>query len=969
MTEVSISNLVANHFPAFYQEEGPNLIAFIQAYYEYLEQSGNAIHEARSLLSYRDIDTTLDKFILFFKEKYLKNIQFDIATNKQLLIKNSLDLYRAKGTPRAASLFFKLIYGLDSSVYFPANDIFKLSDGDWYKPQYLEVTATERNIDYVGKQITGIKSGATAFVEKYIKRRMNRGFVHILYVSNISGTFINNEVLKSDTIYNDSPKVLGSVNQAIVENSGQNFNIGDIVSIDSFKGKGALGRVSSTKNTTGIVDFTLEDGGYGYTTNAHCLVSEKVIELSNVVSSNSQYFKLFDQVKQPLSNLKFTSASGLIYAGDSLTSYSNNVPVATAIVLSSDQTNSISNSELFLSVTSGAFSNTRLIYTSGNAVSANVLSVTDKTVNGQIMGISSNGILNIGNISGKFSVGDTISQSNSTTIIANAIVVGTNTSFSNGFISVANIHGVFNKSLPLAGTNGTANIFLFSTTLGLYNITGSFVSNPNAYLYAVSTNTSMYPVSISTGTGANFVISSISEIEQLFLNTDLLGSNNVSWVNSSIIAQANQTYMSLPIHNYAYGFPKNPQGNSQSILYSCLNYQLFNIGTIAAISQSDPGQNYNRNPFVLVVQDYISGFNKQDYFIDVANVSNSFKIGEKIQQVYPGVPTLNISVPDYSGFIVGEKIYQGNSSLQVANGEVYAVIANTNTLQLINVNGNFSANALIHSVIHSGVAQTAISVSNGAFLVTIAKGIIKDFSITGSNAILNVKRLSFATQFSAGGNVIGLSSGATGNILHLSPDTESKPIGLNANVIANTSTSNGSITGIQIIDSGFGYSNSEVLPFVSENNQNAGTAKIVISGSGTGSGYYRSNDGFLSTNKYLRDGNYYQEYSYEIVSALPFEKYAEIFKKVMHIAGTQLFGSILIEDEESVKVSLNESVIVSNSDVIFIYNGPYLDFENLNNSMYLDTVIFTKTPSPNTEIVNTTLDFAQSNNSMYIELL
>jgi len=271
--ESKISPLIAGLFPSFYETDGPNFIAFIQAYYEWLEQnfqlldledvsnfkvgdtvlqdtvkgtiysvnnnsilvlvdgletfkcfnvcselilvtssSGGSsyilrggttrrlgsIFYSRNLSNIRDIDNTLDLFVVRFKEKYLKNIEFDTQTNKRLLVKNSLDLYRSKGTSRSIDLFFRLIYGVQSTVYYPGDDLFRLSDAEWFKPQYIEINSTsvDRAITLVGKQITGVNSGATAFVERYVKKKVNAGFVHAFYISNIKGDFEVNERLK-----------------------------------------------------------------------------------------------------------------------------------------------------------------------------------------------------------------------------------------------------------------------------------------------------------------------------------------------------------------------------------------------------------------------------------------------------------------------------------------------------------------------------------------------------------------------------------------------------------------------------------------------------------------------------------------------------------------------------------------------------------------------------------------------------
>ena len=145
--EKKIAPLIEQQFPSFYRDEGANFVAFVKAYYEWMESSNNALYQAKRLTDYRDIDTTTDAFIVYFKEKYLKNIQFDVASNKELLVKNSLDLYRSKGTQQSIDLFFKLVYGTSADVKYPAEKVLRLSDGVYEKPEYLEVTYAPENVN------------------------------------------------------------------------------------------------------------------------------------------------------------------------------------------------------------------------------------------------------------------------------------------------------------------------------------------------------------------------------------------------------------------------------------------------------------------------------------------------------------------------------------------------------------------------------------------------------------------------------------------------------------------------------------------------------------------------------------------------------------------------------------------------------------------------------------------------------
>ena len=60
------SLLAEDQFPEFAKEEGPQLIAFVKAYYEWMEQTGNMTNESKNLQAYADIDDTLDQFVQYF---------------------------------------------------------------------------------------------------------------------------------------------------------------------------------------------------------------------------------------------------------------------------------------------------------------------------------------------------------------------------------------------------------------------------------------------------------------------------------------------------------------------------------------------------------------------------------------------------------------------------------------------------------------------------------------------------------------------------------------------------------------------------------------------------------------------------------------------------------------------------------------------------------------------------------------
>lgn len=1063
--ELTISSLIENQFPQFYKEEGPNFIAFVKAYYEWLEEStqyltlydatgfdvgdtmyqtlsdnvpvegtiiskegnvvgvahkgleqfrcinqcgvirevtsssgaktyisisspGGLLYQARNLYNYRDIDHTVDRFIIQFKEKYLKNIQFDTATNKKLLVKNAMDLYRSKGTERSIDLFFKLVYGVNSEVYYPGDDLLRPSDGEWVRPRYLEVTTTDRTVDYVGRQIVGVNSGATAFVERYIRRRIQGGTVSIVYISNIRGEFVNGEPLKVDFLYKDAPRVVGSLDEVEVITGSRLFNVGDVVSFDSTRGDGGLARVTSVANKTGVVDFLFHEGGFGYTLNAESIVSEKVLNLTNVVTANTidvvrvvaggtgyansdkiivvspttnatgyiltndagtilevdvvnpgsgfvnntpqvlitnssggsttgvnanlvanttyqgYYYKYLEQFVQRQANATFYDANNTFVPGEKFFTYHvNNMVASDGVVISVSQLAGANDGELYLSINAGSLANGTVLYTTGNTKTATINVYTDKTATATIMGIPSNAQLIVTSAS-IIAPRQEIYQTYNNIELANAyIVVADPAGVGRTSLEVTNLRGAFDPDLPIRIRNSTTTATLINTNLniGVYNIVGTFATN--AISRSTNTSTTANTVSVSFGYGAGFNVSSIGEVETIFLGTDLLGSNNVSWIAANLVSMANQQYMTLPISNYAYGFPKNPQGNSADIIYACLDFQKFDIGVVGGLTNIDPGAEYNVDPYVLIYEPLIAAFGRNDYIFEIENASGLFTQGERILQTSGTLQFYNLQVDSVVGFQIGEKVFQGTIGSETATAVVQDIYVGNNTFYVNQVTGSFATGQLVKSYITANTATLANV--DQVSVIASAKGIVK----SGNTSVITIKRISFNNTFDETDTIVGQSSGVSATIKKITEDERVRQIGLNANVEANVVTANGSVTALEIIDSGFGYSNGEIVNYVSEDGSRTGEAKIIVNGSGTGSGYYRSSKGFLSADKYIHDSDYYQEYSYEVLSKLPFDRYSDMFKKVMHTAGTRVFGSVVITEESNTSVESVDSLI------------------------------------------------------------
>ena len=66
-----ISSIISEQLPEFVQSDHPTFITFLDAYYEFLEQHGEAVEVTRNSRIYNDIDLTVDAFVDYFKKNFL----------------------------------------------------------------------------------------------------------------------------------------------------------------------------------------------------------------------------------------------------------------------------------------------------------------------------------------------------------------------------------------------------------------------------------------------------------------------------------------------------------------------------------------------------------------------------------------------------------------------------------------------------------------------------------------------------------------------------------------------------------------------------------------------------------------------------------------------------------------------------------------------------------------------------------
>lgn len=256
-----LSAIVENQFPSNIRENGQDLIAFVKAYYEWLEQSDVNLGEVS------DIDTTLDQFVQEFMATVAPSIPNWAAVDKRLLMKNVHDLWKAKGSEKSIAILFRILFNEEIEVYYPKVDVLRASDGRWVAEKSIRLSEPfVGNIDDLdGELIFGVTSGAGARVEKIIST-LERGIrVREVYISGLTGTFVDGEIVRNttNTISGVVFNVIGPFAGASITKGGAYHQIDDLVDVVQSGGTAATAKVKSVTDRS-AVSVSILNGGSGY---------------------------------------------------------------------------------------------------------------------------------------------------------------------------------------------------------------------------------------------------------------------------------------------------------------------------------------------------------------------------------------------------------------------------------------------------------------------------------------------------------------------------------------------------------------------------------------------------------------------------------------------------------------------------------------------------------------------------------
>ena len=340
-----VSPLVEQQFPEHIRENGPRFVAFMEAYYEYMEQTGKAGYAIRTLNDNQDIDRTVVEFVEYFRREFALSIPKSALADKRLIVKHIREFYRSRGSQKSFKFLFHILFGSEVNFYYPGEDILRTSDGRWIRETVLTVEKQSGNINLLdGRIVTGQTSGAIGRIQN-ITTILNLGVeVFKLTIENVTGEFVDKELVTDG--FGNTVKVKADIGGVVTQtiSDGGVFNLRDdsLELVGQTRGSVSQGKVSKIENSTALT-FTISKGGSGYRTGINSVFdigssgpgsltpSLSVISLSNT-SQISIFTDLINSVKNVVLNGNLPASNvGLSFSslGSNSTTLSSNLASAT----------------------------------------------------------------------------------------------------------------------------------------------------------------------------------------------------------------------------------------------------------------------------------------------------------------------------------------------------------------------------------------------------------------------------------------------------------------------------------------------------------------------------------------------------------------------------------------------------------------------------------------------------------------
>jgi hypothetical protein len=308
--KVQLKDIVAKQLPEFVRDNYPTFVAFVEAYYEFLDANEVDLRKTK------DIDLTLDDFIQYFKKELAHNYPANVD-NPRFLMKHIRDQYLAKGSEASYRLLFRLLYGKEINMDYPGKSMLRVSDGRWKQDVSVFVRVEAGNTaEVVGKSVdvqtsrklyrtelnptTQKLTKVSVNIESAVLLDANENLWEVFLDRNFYGDINPGDVIKYGSIY--QAVVLPVSSKLKIQNKGQGFKPGMVFQVSSGKGTPIWFKVTSIDSNGGLNNIDIIKFGLHYDTDF------------SITTLPSSAVKTTKKIERQISSITYSKTKGTIGA-------------------------------------------------------------------------------------------------------------------------------------------------------------------------------------------------------------------------------------------------------------------------------------------------------------------------------------------------------------------------------------------------------------------------------------------------------------------------------------------------------------------------------------------------------------------------------------------------------------------------------------------------------------------------------
>lgn len=263
-----ISSLISGQLPEFIRTDYTTFVAFLEAYYKFLEQDQHALELVQNAASYQDIDSTASSFIQYFLKTYIPGIPANALADQKLLVKRIKDLYESKGSELSFKLLFKILYDTNVDVKHPYDFVLKPSDGVWQQRVSVKVQLTSGSAsDLTNRFLTLVKAGVTYNAPINRVKVLGDGSFELFLQTNTIPPFAINDVVvvNSSTGSIFSGIILPTASGYEILAPGSGFRVGQVVNVSVSTTADTVLKITKVDINQGVKELKFINYGYGFT--------------------------------------------------------------------------------------------------------------------------------------------------------------------------------------------------------------------------------------------------------------------------------------------------------------------------------------------------------------------------------------------------------------------------------------------------------------------------------------------------------------------------------------------------------------------------------------------------------------------------------------------------------------------------------------------------------------------------------